>query len=102
MCSRSASVTKNKQKNRFFFIIVYLRKLLLLEFYSVGDLFPWITYQEYTIKLKQIINLECIYRCHQDTVTLLKISLNKIKIVARLHTSGSIMFLIIIIIMIHF
>jgi len=58
----------------------------------VGDLFPWIMHQEYTIKLKQI-NFECIYHCHQDTVTLLKISLNEIKIVAWVHISGLIMLL---------
>lgn len=74
-----------------------LQKFLLLDFCSVGDLFPWIMQEEYTIELKEVINLKCIYLCHQNTITLLKISVNKVRTEAWLQPSGSIMLLIIII-----
>lgn len=35
-----------------------LQKFLLLDFCSVGDLFPWIMQEEYTIELKEVINLK--------------------------------------------
>lgn len=74
-----------------------LQKLLLFELFSVGDPFPWIMQEEYTINLKEVINLKCIYLCHQNTVTLLNISINKIRTEAWLQPSGSIMLLIIMI-----
>lgn len=74
-----------------------LQKLLLFELFSVGDSFPWIMQEKYTIKLKEVINLKCIYLCHQNTVTLLNISINKIRTEAWLQPSGSIMLLIIMI-----
>lgn len=75
-----------------------LQKFLLLDFCSVGDLFPWIMQEEYTIELKEVINLKFVYLCHQNIVTLLKISITKIRTEAWLQPSGSIMLLIIIII----